>query len=91
MLSQWVHLGEQPKFVVQPNPTAGDVSISSSLDLGAVTIAIYDMLGAERSRWKENMSSGTRITLPLPEADGVYTIVLQAVAGTYDLRVVRHR
>lgn len=90
-LSQWVHRGEEPKFVVRPNPTSSDVTISSSLDLGAVTIAIYDMLGAERSRLEKNIRGGTPVTLPLPDADGVYTVVLRTAAGMYDLRVIRHR
>ncbi|MFI5202447.1 MAG: T9SS type A sorting domain-containing protein, partial [Candidatus Kapaibacterium sp.] len=91
ILSQLVHLGMEPVFCVIPNPSDGNISISSSLDLGMVTIVIYDMLGTERSRFEETMTGNTPITLPLPDADGIYTIVLNSAAGTKDLRVVRHR
>jgi len=91
LLSQLVHLGKVPVFRVVPNPSDGNVSISSSIDLGAVTIVIYDILGTERSRFEEPMVGNAPVTLPLPDADGIYTIVLNSTTGTNVLRVARRR
>jgi hypothetical protein len=91
LLSRMVHLGAEPKFLVQPNPAQSAVSISSAVDLGKVTIILFDLLGAERSRWDENMKGNTPVVVPLPESYGVYSIVLNSAAGTFNLRVVRHR
>ena len=79
------------EFHVYPNPSDGNVWITSSQDIGEVTIVIYDMLGAERSRWEGKIGGNTPVLLTLPESDGVYTLVVHSTAGMDNLRVVRHR
>ncbi len=76
---------------VYPNPADGNVWISSSDDLGEVTIEVYDMLGTVRSVMPAQMNKENPIELLLPDVDGVYNIVLKSSAGMNSLRVVRQR
>ncbi len=78
-------------FHVYPNPSDGNVWVTSSQELGEVTIAIYDMLGAERGRWEGKIEGNTPVLLRMPNADGIYTIVVHSAAGTYEMRAVRDR
>jgi len=80
-----------PEISIYPNPSDGNIWITSSEDLGETTIAVYDMLGVERSRSIETLEGNTPVLLPLPEANGVYMLVLNSAGGTYNLRVIRHR
>jgi len=89
ILSQLIHLGTAPVFKASPNPSGGNVWITSSDNIGAVTIAIYDMLGTERSRLAATMQKNNPIPVRLPEANGVYTIVLTGPIGAEAIRVVR--
>jgi len=91
MLSQLIHLGIEPHFSMRPNPTNGDVWISSTADIGEVTFAIYDMLGAERSEIVASVSKDSPVELALPEGDGVYNIVARYSGVKSMMRVVRER
>ncbi len=91
MLSRFVHSGQPPEFRVSPNPTSGDVSITSSLDLGSVAIEVYDMLGARRSGTSLVLKSATPATILLALPDGMYTIRLRSTDWTYNLRIIVRR
>jgi hypothetical protein len=91
MLSRLIYLGQTPTFSIEPNPTTGNVWISSSDDLGTATIAVYDMLGTLRSELVTNVQKENPIQLTLPDAGGVYTILLNTSAGMRSLRVVNQR
>ncbi len=89
ILSQLIHLGVEPAFSIVPNPTTGSVWISSNTDVGDVTIEVYDVLGEERSVTKSSIQSVVPIELALPEADGVFNILVRSSLGTRTLRAVR--
>ncbi len=91
MLSKLIYLGQTPTFSIEPNPTTGNVWISSSDDLGEATITVYDMLGTLRSEIVTNVQKANPVQLMLPDADGVYTILLNSSAGMRSLRVVHQR
>ena len=76
-------------LTLYPNPANGNVWISSSADLGTVTIQVYDMLGIEHSRAQVNMMKSESMELSLPPADGIYTVVVHFALGTFNLRVIR--
>ncbi len=77
-------------ITVYPNPANGNVWIYSSDDLGNVTIEIYDLLGVERGKTEANITKDNPIELTLPDADGVYNLLVKTSAGINSLRVVRN-
>ncbi|HZK75877.1 MAG TPA: T9SS type A sorting domain-containing protein [Candidatus Kapabacteria bacterium] len=77
------------QFFLYPNPSDGNVWITSSEDMGEVTIEVYNMLGTVQSEWKATVQSGAAIECPLPAAAGVYSVVVLSRTGRYSLRVVR--
>ena len=89
ILSQLIHLDKEPVLSVVPNPANGNVWISSSDDLGAVTIEIYDMLGTCQVTLSTQMTKENPFELLLPAKSGVYNILVRSAAGTRTLRVVR--
>lgn len=89
LLSRWVHLDQQPQLVVQPNPTTGNVWISSSHDLGDVRIEVYDMLGKMRNAIESRIKQGNRFEVTLPAEKGIYQVLLRASDEVFSLRVVR--
>ncbi len=89
ILSQLIHLGIEPVLIIVPNPANGNAWISSNADLGAVTIEIYDMLGAEQGVVSGQINANEPMELQLPERSGVYNILVHSMAGTRTLRVVR--
>jgi hypothetical protein len=91
ILSQLIHLGEMPRFTVYPNPAFGNVWISSSGDLDNVTFAVYDMLGVQRSEFVASVSKDIPVGLTLPQADGVYNIVVKYSTGMSMMRVVHQQ
>ncbi len=91
ILSQLIHFGQTPLLSIVPNPTANNVRISSSLDLGNTTIAIYDMLGTLRNETEVTVRKFEPMELALPDADGVYTVAIESAAGAYLLRVIKQR
>jgi hypothetical protein len=89
ILSQLIHFGQTPLFGISPNPATGNVWISSTLDMGDVTVEIYDMLGTVRSQIQASIQKDSPAEITLPDADGVYNIVLKSSTGMSTLRVVR--
>jgi photosystem II stability/assembly factor-like uncharacterized protein len=89
ILSQLIHLGVEPALSIVPNPANGNVWISSSSDLGTVTIEIYDMLGVQQSVVSGQISENNPMELLLPARSGVYNILVHSIVGTRTLRVVR--
>lgn len=74
---------------IYPNPADGTVWVSSSQDLGAVTIMVYDMLGIQRGELLSQISKNNPVELRLPEQSGVYNILVRSTVGVRMLRVVR--
>lgn len=89
ILSQLIHFGVDPVFSVMPNPANGNVWVSSSEDIGAATIEVYDMLGVKRSEGSAAFQKDTPVEQTLPDADGVYAILVKTTSGICSLRVVR--
>jgi hypothetical protein len=74
---------------VYPNPADGKVWITSTNDLGEVTVEIYDMLGVQQGTQSTTMSKNNPVELLLPVRSGVYAIMVRSIAGTRTLRVVQ--
>jgi len=91
LLSQLVHLGKEPVFKVVPNPSDGNVWVTSSLDLGTATIGVYDMLGTARSERMVTIQKDSPMECSLPSAAGMYTIVVTSPAGRQTMQVVREQ
>ncbi len=89
ILSQLIHFGVEPQLSIVPNPANGNVWISSSGDVGAVTIEVFDMLGTEQSVVSGHINENEPMELLLPARSGVYNILVHSVVGTRTLRVVR--
>ncbi len=91
LLSKLIHLDESPLFRVWPNPTMGTVWLTSSLNVGDVSISVYDVLGTQQSQIAATVQKDSPLEVPLPDASGVYSIVLKSPAGMRTIRVVRQR
>jgi hypothetical protein len=74
---------------IYPNPSEGNVWVNASSDVGAVTIEVYDMIGQERSVIQASIQEDNPTQVTLPDADGVYNILIRSGAETRMLRVVR--
>ncbi len=74
---------------VYPNPSDGNVWISSNSDVGDVTIEVYDMLGTLRSTFTSQLSANIPIEVQLPVRSGVYNLLVKSSEGIRTLRVVR--
>ncbi len=91
ILSQLVHLEREPVLGVRPNPATGSVWISSDETVGAVTVDIYDMLGANRGEIHGTIANGVPLEVLLPSAAGVYRMRIQSAAGVRTLAVIEER
>jgi photosystem II stability/assembly factor-like uncharacterized protein len=88
IISNAIHLGDLPEFSIVPNPTNGNVWLSSSQDVGDATIEIYDMLGVQQSAISTQIDKKNPKELLLPARSGVYTVMVTSINGTRSLRVV---
>jgi photosystem II stability/assembly factor-like uncharacterized protein len=91
LVSELMLTGHIPNLNIIPNPTTGDVLISSSSDVGDATIEIYDMLGTLRSQTEMTLAANAPTKLTLPPVDGMYTIRVRSVAGVFSERVIVRR
>ena len=91
LISELMRNGHIPNLSFSPNPTTGDVIISSSTDLGTATIEIYDMLGTKRSQTEMTLTANAPTQLTLPQADGMYTIRVRSAVGVFSSRVIVRR
>jgi photosystem II stability/assembly factor-like uncharacterized protein len=91
LISELMKTGHIPNLSFSPNPTTGDLIISSSSDLGNATVEIYDMLGIERSQTELTLSVNSPIQLVLPQVDGIYTVRVRSAAGVYSSRMIVRR
>ncbi len=91
IISELLTTGQITNLSIIPNPTTGDVFISSSSDLGNTTVEIYDMLGTLRSQTEMTLTANSPAQLTLPSADGMYTIHVRSAAGVFSGRVIVHR
>jgi photosystem II stability/assembly factor-like uncharacterized protein len=91
MLSRWVHLGQRPLFSIRPNPTSGAISITSSIDVGDVSIEVYDMLGSVCARSTASIGKNMPATLSLPLKSGIYYLrmISQSAEANYPIVIER--
>ena len=80
-----------PQLSIVPNPSSGDISISTSRDLGEVKIIIYDMVGVKRGENTITLNKSTAAKFILPVMSGVYSVRVTSLSRMYDLRVVVNR
>lgn len=92
MLSQYLQSGQIPNFSIRPNPTTGNVELTSSLNLGDASVEVYDMLGTKRGAFAVTLAKDAPAHLTLPQAPtlgaGIYYLRVRSVAGVTSLRVV---
>ncbi len=90
-LSRFLHTGSVPKLSIVPNPTGGEISITSTSDLGESDAVIYDILGIEKGVFPLSLSKNTPSKLFLPFGNGIYNIRIRTTERTFDLRVLVNR
>ena len=88
ILSELLENGQLPEFSIRPNPTMGDVELTSSLDLGNADVEIYDMLGMQRGELFVMLKKDAPATFSLPDAAGIYYIRIHSIAGVRSMSVV---
>ena len=90
-LTRFMLDGSVPQFALTPNPTNGDISITSSRSVGEVRVTVYNMLGVKQSATVVSLRKNTSAKFSLPSANGVYFIHLAFGLGMKDLQVVLAR
>ena len=83
--------GKVPTLSIRPNPTTGEVSIETSVDLGTVTIEVYDMLGAVKMSAEATMTSHSPLNLTLPDGEGMYYLRVRSQSGELGSRIILQR
>jgi photosystem II stability/assembly factor-like uncharacterized protein len=83
--------GTLPQLFIQPNPSHGSVSITSSENLGETTIEISDMLGRIIGKQTLTIRKSYPVSLALPLNDGIYNLHLRTPFSVYNLRAVVSR
>ena len=91
ILSEYLKDGKIPTFTILPNPTMGDVAITSSLDLGDAEVEIYDILGRERADITVTLAKDSPVNLSMPDGTGIYYVRVKYAAGITSLSVVVSR
>ncbi len=91
-LSHYLQSGQIPTFGIRPNPTTGDVELTSSLNLGDASVEMYDILGMKRGSIAVTLAKDAPAHLTLPQAPtlgaGMYYLRVKSAAGVTNLRVV---
>ncbi len=88
ILSQFLQDSTIPTFSIHPNPTMGDVELTSSLDLGNAEVEIYDVLGVQRADLTVTLSKDAPAVFSLPNAAGIYYLRIHSVVGVRSMSVV---
>ena len=91
--SSWVSetSNSELQLSLYPNPANGTVWLSSNQDLGQATIEIYDILGTKSEVFDGSIVKGSPLELVLPQAKGIYTIIIRSIDDTKMLRVVKEK
>ena len=87
-ISRFMHDSTMPQLSIMPNPTSGEISISSTQNLGDCSITVYDMLGIKQSTSSVILQKNNPAKIILPVANGVYNVRVLSAERTYDLRVM---
>jgi photosystem II stability/assembly factor-like uncharacterized protein len=92
LLSGYLRYGSLPHFDVVPNPSNGVTSIQSDVDLGEVTIEIFDALGNRVDRTITNLSAAHPVIVHSePYPAGAYQIRILASSTSYTLHLLHLR
>jgi photosystem II stability/assembly factor-like uncharacterized protein len=76
---------------IWPNPTNGDVELSSKQNLGAVTITLRNALGATLCTTQAQLLKDQRVHLSLPQTSGLYDVDVERDGHHNHQRVIRER
>jgi hypothetical protein len=87
-ISRFLHHNQMPDLSIMPNPATGDASIISTMNLGEVSVTLYDMLGAERSTQVLTLQKNSPAKIILSVPNGMYDVRVKSPSRIYDLRVV---
>jgi len=88
VLSQYVHFGTVPLVSIRPNPTTGNVTLSTTQDMGEVEVVLYDMLGKERGRWSQKLAESVPVSLLFSVQPGLYYVQMKSAAGMRGVNIV---
>jgi photosystem II stability/assembly factor-like uncharacterized protein len=87
-LTNFLRDGTMPQLSIVPNPTSGEISISSTGDLGEVSITVYDMLGVKQNVGVAILKKNNPAKILLPVSNGIYNIEVRSLQSTWNLRAV---
>ncbi len=91
IIAHFIRDSSFPNLTVMPNPSSGDISISSSRDLGEVHVIIYDISGIKRGENNIILFKDIPEKLIFPVVNGVYSVRVISPTRIYDLEVVVNR
>jgi hypothetical protein len=87
-LTHFLRDSTMPRLSIIPNPTSGEVSITSTVALGSVSIAVYDMLGVKQNVIYTTLQKNIPAKILLPSFNGVYNLVVQSLQNSWNLQAV---
>ncbi len=87
-LTHFLRDSSMPQLSIVPNPTSGEVSVSSTVSLGDVNIGIYDMLGVKQNIIHTNLQKNIPAKILLPAFNGVYNLQVQTMQNSWNLRAM---
>ncbi|MEP7235741.1 MAG: T9SS type A sorting domain-containing protein [Ignavibacteriota bacterium] len=91
ILSRYLRDTLLPQLKISPNPTAGALSLTSSLDLGEARIIVYDALGMQKMSQISQIRKNSPVKLLLDLAPGTYFLRVISDRNYYDLRFLLER
>ncbi len=88
ILSQFLQDSTIPTFSIRPNPTMGEVTLTSSMNFGVAEVEIYDVLGVQHANLTVTLSNDAPAIFSLPDAAGIYYVRINSIAGVRSMSVV---
>lgn len=87
LLSHLIHFSTLPNFEIVPNPTNGDLTISSSVTIGPAIVEIYDASGNQCYHAEIDIKSHTPCMISLPLSSGNYILTVHWVGGNEAIHI----
>jgi hypothetical protein len=88
ILSRFIEDSDRLILSIRPNPTMGDVELTSSLDLGNAEVEIYNVLGVKRADLWVTLSKDAPALLSMPDGAGIYYVRVNSTAGVRSMNVI---
>ncbi len=91
ILTQFLRDSTLPQLRITPNPSSGDIFISSTADLADANICFYDILGNKCGEVTMSLGKNQPKKIGIQFANGMYLVRALTATKNYDLRIIVSR